>query len=332
MRALVTGAAGFLGGHLVRALAREGFKVRAAVKSSSDRDDWGCRAERIVANVLNREAMYAATRGARIVFHCAAALPGASIDELCNVNVTGTRNVVDGCVRNRVDRLIYVSTDSVYGDASHSGITEEAPLVPDYFLEGLYPRTKLEGEAVAMASHRDGRLAVAVVRPCLMYGPGRCPGNDILRRWANRRAHLLLDGGRAKMSLLHVEDAVAALVAAGRRQQAIGKSYNLSDGSAYARVDILAALTRLTGRRARLVQLPSQRLYGGLRLVHPIARLISDSLDRAFDPHRIAFAARDHVISPAKAIRELGFQPQVSLWEGLSRTMPWLRQPELNPW
>jgi nucleoside-diphosphate-sugar epimerase len=332
MRALVTGAAGFLGGHLVRALAADRYTVRALVKSPADRDDWKVPVERIVGDVRDAEAMRRATPDVDVVFHCAAALPGAPDQELWDTNLAGTRNLLSACLASSVERFVNVSTDSVYGDGDQRGATERTPLDPTYFSEGAYPRTKLEAEALVLACGRDHGLAVSSVRPCLMYGPGRAPGNDILRRWATRRAHLAWDGGRAEMSWLYVEDAVSVLMRAAVRPEAIGQVYNVSDGAGYARRDVLAALERLTGRRAPRVPLPSRPVRAALSVIHPVARRAGGPLGSMLDPARVRFTAANHVIDCGKAMRELGYRPAMPLWDGLVRTRRWLEDPDASPW
>jgi nucleoside-diphosphate-sugar epimerase len=320
MRALVTGAAGFLGRHLVATLHHEGFAVRVLVKASSDRRDWGCEVDRQVGNVLDRDAVRAAVADVRVVFHCAAALPGANISaaEIDQVNIVGTQNLIDGCLVNGRPRLVFVSTDSVYGDGDHRCASEETPVNPDYFTEGNYPSSKLAAERVVMTAYAAG-LPVSIVRPCLMYGPGSSPGSDILRAWARKKVHLLIDNGLARLSLLFVEDAAAAIMLAGIRAEAIGQHYNVSDGASYSRREILDALSRVTGVRKRYVTISSHTA----EIVFRMLRL---------DGRRVAFAANSHVIDSSKIQRELGFSPRTSLDSGLERMAWWLRDPQRAPW
>ena len=321
MRVLVTGAAGFVGRHVVRALDRERFVVRALVRDSSDRSDWGCEVERYVGNLLDREAMRAAVRDVQIVLHCAAALPGpaTSASEIQGVNETGTRNLVDACLDADRPRVVFISTDSVYGDAHHCGADERAPLNPDYYTERNYPRAKLNAEAIIMAANRDAALPVSIVRPCLMYGPGRSPGNDILRAWAQKRVHLLIDGGAARLSLLFVEDAAAAIVLAATRAEAIGQIYNLSDGASYSRHEILEALARTTGTRKFYIPVSARTAAAACRII-------------GLDARRVSFATNSHVIDSSKIRRELGFIPRTPLHAGLRAIEPWLCDPRAAPW
>lgn len=313
MRALVTGAAGFVGRHLVARLHREGFQVRAVMKTPSDRGNWDTGVETHIANLLDRHALSRAVQSVDVVFHCAAALPNAGVTpkEIDDVNIEGTRNLVDACVTSGRPRFVFVSTDSVYGDANHEGADESTAINPDYYTEGNYPRSKAVAEDLVMAACPDNGMPVSIVRPCLMYGPGRSAGNDILRRWASKRFHLLVDGGVARLSLLFVEDAADAIALAGTHPAAIGQRYNLSDGSSYSRREILDALAAAVGRRKRYVVVPSSAATAACRVL-------------GIDPRRIAFAANSHVIDSSKIQRELGFKPRTHLGSGIQQTMPWL--------
>lgn len=320
-RALVTGAAGFVGRHLVATLHREGFAVTALVKASTDRIDWGCDVERRVGNILDRDAVSSALIGAEIVFHCAAALPGTGVTaaEIEHVNVAGTRNLVEASLEHGRPRFVFVSTDSVYGDGDQRGATEDTPLNPTYFTEGNYPRAKLAAERLVMNAYQEAGLPASIVRPCLMYGPGISPGNDILLGWARKNLHFLIDGGLARLSLLFVEDAAAAIVLAGTHPHAIGQQYNVSDGKSYSRRDILDEVARVTGTPKRYVTVPSHAAAAVLRLLRR-------------DPRRVAFAKNNHVLDSSKIQRELGFSARIQLQAGLERMACWLRDPGLPPW
>lgn len=299
--ALVTGAAGFLGSHLVCLLRSHGVRVRALARVAADAREPGV--DWITGDLVDADAMRRATTGANLVFHCAAALPRSGVDELRASNVEGTRTLLGAAIAGGVRRIVYVSTDSVYGDRHHTAASEETPLDPRYYREGTYPRTKLEGEYLLLEADARGLVDATVLRPCLMYGPGRSAGTSILRRWASRRIHVVFDGGAARLSLLYVDDMARALWLAGTVDAAAGRCYNVSSG-AYSRREILDALSRVTSTAPPVMSVPSW----------PFKRLID----------RVRFAVTDHVVDTGRARRELGFQSEVALDEGLLRTRRWL--------
>ena len=147
MKVLVTGADGFLGGHLIRLLNKLNYPTRAMVKSNSDVHQWSCPVETFVADLLDADRVRKVVSGVDMVFHCAARLPGTGDEEeIWKVNVLGTQNIVNACLEHQVQRLVYISSDSVYGDGDNPGATEETLINPIYLHEGNYPRSKLAGE------------------------------------------------------------------------------------------------------------------------------------------------------------------------------------------
>ncbi len=275
-----------------------------------------------VADLRDREALGAATRGVEVVCHCAAAIPGAAgPEDTWAVNATGTANLVAAAVAAGARRFVYVSTDSVYGDAGTTGALEDQALAAEYFDEGNYPRSKLEGEHRVQEAAGAHGLEVAIVRTCLLYGPGRSPGSDYVRRWAAKRLFALWGGGAARVSIAHVSDVAAAVVLAAFRREAAGRVYNVSDGEPHSWREIAEAVRAATGRPALLVPLPG-------RAVLPVARALHRALARHFprlatrvDPRTISFLLADHVVDISRIRRELGYAPRVSLAEGIRSTL-----------
>ena len=322
MNALVTGASGFLGSHLVRQLLRCGYRIRGLVKPDTDvKDLEKLGIETVRGNLLDKDAVDIATRGIERVYHCAAVLPGkGSETEIWNVNVIGTKNLLDACLKYDVQRVVYVSTDSVYGDGDNPDSVEESPTNPEYLYEGNYPRSKLEGERIVFAYYRDNSLPVSIIRPCLMYGPGESSGNDILKHWASKRIHFPIDGGRAKLSLLYVGDAARAMILAGSRGEAIGQCYNISDGIPYSKREILKIMSETFGKRKILLSVPAKYLCYAISMVNPVIKWFYPNNSLWLDKRHIMFFAHNHVINISKAKNELGYYPKILLREGLRKT------------
>lgn len=321
-RCLVTGAAGFLGRHVVERLLAEGHEVVAMVREAADAAALSpLPAAVAVADLRERAALDAAVRGAEIVCHCAAAIPGsASPAETWASNVTGTANLLEAALAAGTRRFVYVSTDSVYGDAGSAPAHEEQPLDADYFDEGDYPRSKLEGERLVLAAAPRG-IEVAIVRTCLLYGPGRSPGSDYLRRWGARRVHVLWGGGKARISMGYVTDVAEAVVLAASRPEATGRIYNVSGGEPHSWREILEAVEAATGRARLFLPLPGEAVLPVARAVHRVLAPLAPRLASRIDPRTIRFLLTDHAVDIGRIRRELGYAPRVSLAEGVRRTL-----------
>jgi nucleoside-diphosphate-sugar epimerase len=297
--------------------------VVAMVRDSADAPRVAAPGARIaIADLCDREALPAALAGVEIVCHCAAAVPGAAHpEELWASNVTGTGNLLEAAIAAGARRFVFVSTDSVYGDAGSSGATEDHPLDPVYFSEGDYPRSKLEGERLALEAARAHGIEVAILRTCLIYGPGRSSGSDILRHWAGRRVHALWDGGKARVSMVYVTDLAEAVWLAATRPEAAGNVYNVSGGEPHAWHEVAEAITRATGGAPRLLRLPGAGALPALRLAHRLLAPLAPRLAQRFDPRMVRFLLADHAVDIGRIRRELGYAPRVSLAEGVRRTL-----------
>jgi len=322
-RVLVTGAAGFLGRNVARSMVERGHEVLAMVQHEIDAQAIGTdRVAIAVADLLDDGSLCAAVAGAEIVCHCAAKLPGkASPDAIWAANAEGSTRLVAACVQAGVRRLVYVSTDSVYGDALDSTATESSPLDPTYFYEGNYPRSKLEGERAAVRAAREHGLEVAIIRPCLMYGPDDSPGTNQIRRWAATRIHPLIDGGSAQISMAFVTDAALAIALAAEHPAAAGRVYNVSSGESHSKRAILEAIAATTGRPKYFVPLPGRPLDRLLRALRSAVAPFSSTAAAALDPARVRFSMTNHCVDIGRIRGELGFEPRVSLRAGLRRTL-----------
>jgi nucleoside-diphosphate-sugar epimerase len=171
-------------------------------------------------------------------------------------------------------------------------------------------------------------LPVTIIRPCLLYGPGKSSGNNILRRWALKRIHFLIDGGQAKISLCYVVDLARAIILAGTCKQAVGQCYNISDGVGYSKREILKSLEEITGRRKLLLSVPSSPVYQVFGILHKIITRLCSNASIQLDPRRVLFSAHNHVIDITKATKELNYKPRIFLREGLEKTLVWFSQLE----
>jgi nucleoside-diphosphate-sugar epimerase len=324
---LVTGETGFVGSRLVQALLANGRTVRGfALGSGFGLPAAGAaRLQSIRGDLLDREAVARAVEGCDTVFHCAAVVPGrGSEDQTWAVNVTGTAYVVEACVRHRVRRLVHVSTDSIYGDGLTVNATEDTKIQTNYFKEGNYPASKLEGERlVRLAAERHG-LDMVILRPCFIYGPGPSPATQLFAEWSGKSVKFLLDGGRSKLSVLYVDDLVAALLLAESSSAASGQCFNVSDGQIYAKRDMIGQLAHLTGRPRIIVPIPGFPVQAFFAAIHPVVKALAPSRAADVDVRRVLFAVYDHTISCQKAIDVLGYRPKVMFPEGLARTVEWL--------
>lgn len=247
--ALVTGACGFTGTHMVELLVNEGWDVTATDLSSDLRKDYYCEAgnlhpvhygdflreqgvEYVAADLTDRKSLAPLfERKYDVIFHTASLYDYfAQWDELYKVNVTGTQNIGELAVENGVGRFVHWSTDGVYGE-SHEMIDETAPHNPP----NLYSKSKSEQEKVLWDLRKEKGLKLTVVRPAPVYGPRHRygvyhilygmskMGTGVILSWYPKSKTLM-------MPSVHVTDLVRAALFVSEKPEAEGEAYNvLSD-------------------------------------------------------------------------------------------------------
>lgn len=249
--ALITGATGFVGGHLVRRLAADGWRMRALVRGSSDTrllDEYGV--ERVRGDLHSAEALREGASGADTVFHLAAVTAARGEEAYRRANVDGTRAVVDAVLaaRPRPRRLVYLSSYAACGPA-RQGRPRRADETPEPV--STYGRTKLRGEAVVNEAAAGG-VQAAILRAPPVYGPG---DRALLPyfKLVKRRLAPAPAGPELRTHMLYVEDLAAALA---RAADAPAGTYAVAEPVEHPWGDVVRHIAHAMGTRPVRVPLP----------------------------------------------------------------------------
>ena len=325
---LITGATGFVGGHLAQRLLGEGHLVRCLVRSSSDTSLLEALDVEIVAGDLTTAgSLAAAAEGCRYVLHCAARVSDwGTREEIARVNVEGTRNLLEASADASVQRFVHFSTTDVYGYPGGAQIDESHS--PTGF-RNWYAQTKLGAEEEVRRVAESYALEAVVLRPATVYGPRSTDVVGGIARAVRDRKMLLVDGGRAVAGLCYVDNLVDAAVLALRHEAAPGQAFNVSDG-----LDV--TWRRFTDDLAEGLGAPPVRWS----LPYPIANGIGFSLEQGYRLLRrttglrtapllsrqaVQVLGKDQDFSARKARELLGWEPRVDYAAGLEATLAWLR-------
>lgn len=319
---LVTGATGFIGRHLTDALARSGARVRALVRSlEKGRSVLPTSVDLCVGDVLDGESVRRAVEGCRMVIHLANIIPraGTAGEPVEDVNVAGTRIVVDAALNARVDRFLHVSSVAVYGHAGMGERTEDSPTAPG---GDSYSRTKYLAERVVRSAILEAALPAIILRPGAIYGPYDEGWTLTPLRMIKSGRLALPFGGRGLIQPLYVTDLVDGLIRSLERGR-IGEVYILTGTEV---VTIKSFFSRLGGMigRPRIRTIPGWLALAAAGVIERFAKLARKR--PLVTREQVRYAARRMTFSHDKANRELGFKPAVRLEEGLGNVEEWLRR------
>jgi dihydroflavonol-4-reductase len=319
--ALVTGANGFVGCHVVRALLTEGVAVRSLVRERADRralDGLDC--ELAVADLRDAPAIEAAARGCDVIYHVAADyrlwVPDPS--PMYTANVEGTRNVLEAGLRSRVQRIVHTSTVGALGIIPGAAGNEDTPVTLGNMV-GPYKRSKFMAEELAVKAAREG-LPVVIVNPSTPIGPldyKPTPTGRIIVDFLNHRMPAYVDTG---LNLAPVEDVARGHLLAAERGR-IGEKYILG-GENLSLAAMLARLARLSGRPEPRIRIPYNLALAFAYGAETLARFTGRPPRASITEVRMA---RKHMFFDwAKARAELGYEPG-PVDEALSRTIGFFR-------
>ena len=308
---LVTGAAGFIGSHLVEALARSGADVRAFVRYNS-RNDYGWleeldattldSVEIFRGDLANPEAADGAVKGCDSVFHLGALIPipysYLHPREFVDANVTGTLNVLEACRRRDVRRLVHTSSSEVYGTAQSVPIDENHPLRA----QSPYAATKIGADQLALSFKDSFDTPVVIARPFNTYGPRQSARAVIatLITQAMTRDAVELGSTHPTRDFLYVGDTVRGMIRCAEAEGIEGEVINLGTGVEVSVGEVASLIFRLLDRELPVEFSPDR----ARPKESEVERLLADA---------------------SKAERLLGWKPEVALGDGLQLTVEWFR-------
>ena len=327
-RCLVTGASGFIGGHLAERLVREDYSVRCLVRAGSDASRLQqLDAEIVLGDLTDASSLAAAVSGCDYVCHCAAFVSDwGTPAEIASVNIGGTRDLLAASTAASVRRFVHLSTTDVYGHPGARGIDETYTATR---FCNWYAQTKLEAESEVRRSAAAAALETVILRPATVYGPGSKEVIGEIARAIRGRHMLLVGGGRAVAGLCYVENLLDAVLLALRHAAAPGHAFNVSDGLDVTwrqLVDDLAA--GLGAPRVRwsvpywLASAVGATLELGYR---SLRRATGVSAPPLLSRQAVQVLGCNQDFSTRRLRETLGWEPRVGYAAGLEATLAWLR-------
>ena len=329
---IVTGAPGWLGTALTEALVHGAAfgtfrsaprRVRCLVQPGADvspLQQVGPDVEIVRADLRERDTLRGLCRGATSVFHAAGIIHPRRVSDLYDINVAGTRHILDEACAAGVKRFVLVSSNSPAGlnDSAMRLMVEDDPPRP-YLNYGL---SKLQAEWVVNDAHRAGRIEGVILRPCWFYGPNQPARQSRFFKMIQGGKPVIIGRGDNLRSMSYVDNTVQGLLRAEQVGQASGKTYWITDRRPYSFIEIIETVGKLLDVQVRPRYLP--------RFGSDVARLFDSLLQMSGlynqEIHVAGELAASIAVSIEAARRDLGYDPQIELEEGMRRSIEWCRQ------
>lgn len=308
---LVTGANGFTGNWLCQFLTKKGIPVRGLVHQSSQ-SNTNPLIEYVSGDLRDRASLDKAMVGIKTVMHLAALFRPSNVGkkEFWDVNVEGTKNVIESAVKAHVEKFVHCSTVGVHGTTGNKAVNEEGAIAPD----DPYQESKWEGEKLAIALAKEKKLDLTVIRPAGIYGPGERRFLK-LTQLIKKGRFIMFGDGRVSYHFVHVNDLSEAFWLAANSKKSNGRVYLIADNSPIDIRDVVDLIAKTLGVPSPKLRLPFSLLWG--------AAIVTELLWKPFGINpplhrrRAAWFSSGRAYNIDRAKQELHFLPQVETGDGL---------------
>jgi nucleoside-diphosphate-sugar epimerase len=320
--AFVTGASGFTGSYLCKALLEKKYNVKALVRKNSNRENLeNLNIQCIEADLADPDSIKGKIKDTDIVFHIAALYrqEGVSKDMFTKVNLEGTRIMLDESIASGVKRFVHCSTVGVQGEISNPPATEEAPYKPG----DHYQVSKMAGEKLALSYFNEGKIDGVVVRPVGIYGPGDTRFLKLFRH-IYKGNFKMIGNGNVLYHLTFVEDLVQGIILAGETPTASRQIYTIGGSEYLPLTDLANMIAQILDKPISKIHIPLWPVYTAALLCEMICRPLG--IEPPIYRRRLDFFTKDRAFDISKARHELGYNPKVPLKEGLTRTAQWYKE------
>jgi nucleoside-diphosphate-sugar epimerase len=327
VKALVTGATGFLGGALTHALIREGQEVRILARKTSHLH----RLNELPVDIRygsleDRSSLVDLFEGIEFVYHCAAlASDWGPWCDFYQANVQGVQNLLESAQEARaLRRFVHISTTDVYGYPVEA--VDETYPITDIGLP--YNRSKGLGEKAVWDFYRRTGIPVSVIRPATIYGPRSLSIVVEIAALLHRKQMAFIDAGEVPAGLLYIDNAVEGILQAALSSRTIGEAYNLRDENNETWRQFIGALASGMGVGHPRINLPGKLALGIAHLLEMVYRVMGSRNRPILTRHATYVFCRNQGYSIKKAQQDFGFRSKINFDEGMERTLTWLASEE----
>ncbi len=313
MKVLITGAAGFFGYHLTNYFEKKGAQLTLLDIAPFPKEEYKGKYTIINGDIRDKKVVDEAMKGQDFVIHTAAALPLWKKEDILSTNIEGTQNILDSALKNKVKRVIYISSTAVYGVPKKHPIEETDPRVG----VGTYGISKIEAEKRCEKAMKDG-LNVTIIRPKTFVGTGRLGVFEILFDWIHDGKKIPVVGsGNNRYELLDVDDLVEAVwMVAEKNTSNLNGAFNIGAEEFNTVKADLTALFKAAGSKSRILPTPAWPIKTSLYVfeklgLSPLYQWVYETADK------------DSFVSIEKLKKALGWKPKYSNSDALIKAYKW---------
>lgn len=317
--ALVTGANGFTASYVCKQLIEKGYKVRGLVRKNADMKlIEGVKIELHYADLAVDKDFSAVMKDVDVVYHIAAAYRTENVPRkyFRDVNVEGTRKLLESAKKAAVKKFVHSSTVGVQGDIENSPAKEDYRYAPgDYYQE-----SKVDGEKLVREFYHKEKLPISIVRPVGIYGPGDTRFLKLFKHIYNGKFRMI-GSGKVLYHMTFVEDLARGFILAGEKEESVGEIFTIGGEGYLTLGELVEKIGKTLNKRVPKTKIPVWPVWFGGLLCEIACKPfgISPPIYR----RRVDFFVKDRAFDISKAKRILGYQPRVALEKGLEITAEW---------
>lgn len=328
MKVLVTGGTGFLGKKLAYRLKEMGYETVAFGRNKKI----GMELEKdgitfFEGSLEDLPSVLKASEGVEYVFHCGAkSSPWGTYEEFYQTNYKGTDHVINACVKNKVKRMIHVSTPSLYFRYDERLDVQESDPLPTTFAND-YAKTKHMAEELVQSACQYKGFPAIIIRPRAIFGPG---DNAILPRLikVNEEKFIpLINNGNALLNLTYVENVVDVLVLCMHSPPStLGQTYNITNGETVVLREILKELFEELDIPFKTKKIPFNIAFGLASFLEWFSKTFQNGKEPLLTKYTVSVLAKSQTLNIDKAKRELGYIPRISIKKGMDEFVKWWKE------
>jgi len=327
MRVAITGASGFLGGALAEAYREKGDEVAALVRPTSNTSMLEQLGVELIQGELSEPASFLSLlEGAELAIHCAAmAVDFGPWEDFQAINVNSVINFMEACLTQKCQKAIYISSVAVYGNGRHHRGTDEDAPYEDIIIDN-YTRSKIYAERVAFNYYQNKKVPVTIIRPGYIWGNGDRAIMPKMIDAIKTKKLAVVDGGTNLMNLSHIDNVVQGIMLAAEKDIAVGRAYNLTDGSKVTTRRFFEDLLNIIGVDYKIRSFPYVPVYVAAYFCEMYGVFRRYQVYPPITRYTVRMGKYDQMFDISRAVNELEYKPKIQYKEGMAGMIRYVRR------